>query len=217
MPYTFDVLLVSPTREQIELADRDACANANASARTRTVSVGIDADKILTQPAGIIEGSGGGVPNSYRYTAETSAVGFAWFTDKQGNKHLRVVGGRIAAPKSAYGRGEPNVFGVTATDVERHGAASMAVEAVYPELGFDRRKKSLVGQAKGFLLALHADVLDMAARAAYADWLEEAGKSVFAKAEREALARLEVLAMMPKPKRRRRSTKRKADDILRVV
>ena len=112
---SLNALLIDPIPDRLQQTLREAVTEANGRAKARTVSdwpLDFVLQVIARHPyGGSIERTGGGVPNAYRYRAETSVLGVAWWRHPDGKLHVRVLGHRAAAPKSSYGRYEPSVFG----------------------------------------------------------------------------------------------------------
>lgn len=207
----FDRNFVNPSVGQLEEAVRTATETANSGARARLARLlaADDIRRVLAEPMGWMQADGGGVPNSYNNPASTSCVSVVWFTDHRGNKHVRVRGRRMNAPSGPWGN-VPVIDLVRGLDLERYGDVVL-VGAVYPELRFDWRRGSLKGPQKGFLQAMHDDPLDLAARAAYADWLEEQSEMALddntreamktqAEYQRSAVAKLREIEALPAPK-----------------
>lgn len=187
-----DRVLVNPTHAQIAEAVEAANDRANAGARSRTAELGglWAADEVFEAADGFEDVNGGGVPNSYRQRAETTVVGVAWWTAPSGVLHVRVYGNRVPAPKSAYG-----VRGAKVFREDAHPAAR-----VYEGLDVSRMPKKDRREAEyPFREMLAADPLDVATRAAYADWLSErpAWRQGEAERQRKALALAVSLAGTP--------------------
>lgn len=172
MPYQFDKVLVNPELSDIEDLLAIAEGYANGAAHTRLVSVrSINLQKVWHEPEGTEWTDGGGVANSYRQMATTSVLGVAWYTDEAGNKHVRVIGSREGAPKSAYGRRGPKWFGLTDTE---YNLASCAV-LVYPILRVSHPAKKDKGLVPELLRALEQNPFDRASWMALGDYLVDLG------------------------------------------
>jgi hypothetical protein len=104
---------------------KEAQDAANAGQRSRTAALQIDSvrAKILAKDDGHAIATGGGVPNSYGYSATTTVVGVAWITEDSGRLHVRVIAARLRAPKSAHARRSIDPF-----------PGDHYLTAVYPEL-----------------------------------------------------------------------------------
>jgi len=161
--------LIDPSFDELRLNADEAVRAANFRAYVRLVDFLADQDlrRVLTNPNGILQEDGGSVDHNGPF--RTSVVIVAWFTDRKGHKHVRVFGSRV--PNWGKGRVDPLLF--RPRDLRQLGEDVLAPLVVYPELRFDLRKKALRGPEKGFLLALRKDPLDLATRAAYADWLKK--------------------------------------------
>lgn len=167
------ISILNPSCETLAATLAELHQQANAGARTRTVDLLTGADAFGTESQGWNARDGGGVANSYRYRAETSVLGYAWVRDEAGNLHVRCVGGRVDAPKSAYGR-----RGVTVFCNDRDAETVSAWELVYPDLLVNRTKvhqKGMKGEQKALYAAILANPADAGARGIYADWLQEQG------------------------------------------
>jgi hypothetical protein len=83
----------------------DIANNCNTGCSARLAFLdGEDLYKQIRQrPKGIWYDDGGGVPNSYSYTAETSVVGCAWWTSPKGILTANVVGDRTRAKSAPHG------------------------------------------------------------------------------------------------------------------
>ncbi len=186
----FDKVLVDSCLEAINNAMIIAVESANAKARQRLADAPCGAEYVLAAEQGWQATTGGGVPNSYRDRAESSVVAVAWFTDATGRKHVRIVGERVDAPKSTYGRKDPKVWGVTDGTLARMTTAEM----VYPDLMAPRPAKSRTGKKElSFCESIQADPLDLAVRMAYADWLEENQRYNDAAQQRKAVEQIQSI------------------------
>lgn len=195
--FAYDKTCVNPTPETLRAMCDAAVEVANRGARTRTVApfgnAPIDEYAALS-PTGWYESDGGCVPNGYGYRAETSVLALVWFTTPDGNRHVRVVGGRISAPKRPYGSGDVNVL--ASLKAMESGRTSYP-ELVYPALHAERVAKSKRRKNDPEELALLdacvADPLDLVARSALADWNEERGYPTLAADYRKAVALIEKI------------------------
>jgi hypothetical protein len=116
-------VLVNPTAAEIAAAISAANAAANPPrCSARLCRLPDLAQRILAEPAGVVEDDGGAVANSYGYRCETSWVLAAWWTHPSGDLHVRITGGRTDCRHASHGAG--------------NGCAALGVTgwvAVYPD------------------------------------------------------------------------------------
>lgn len=107
-----------------------------------------------------------------RTRRDTNVVGVAWFTDRRERKHVRVIGGTVAADQlDPYNF--PRVFGLpndTLSDAVRH--ASLAYPILYIPYVTDQ-PTTLIESLRA---ELSREPLDLAAWCALHDVLEDAGQ-----------------------------------------
>jgi hypothetical protein len=103
----YDKVFINPTPAELAAALVEATDTANYRARERKVAHPNGMRVFDNEPEGIWWADGGGVPNSYGYSTGSSAVGYAWWTDEHGNRHVRVVARRVRI----YGNHVTCVFG----------------------------------------------------------------------------------------------------------
>jgi hypothetical protein len=92
----------NPKSDSIRKFIESALADCQKKASARTVSVSeVEIPKIKGE--GLYSIDGGAVLNSYKYSAETTAVSIAWWTSFEGKKIVRVCVARTWAKKGACG------------------------------------------------------------------------------------------------------------------
>lgn len=97
--WTTTAVEIDAAMREIEAAVNHGCSARRAYFRTTEDTL----EKIRESGEGYWYTDGGGVPNSYRYRAETSVVGIAWWTDGVGRTTIRVTGARTTARSGSYG------------------------------------------------------------------------------------------------------------------
>lgn len=147
--YAYDQVLVNPDVPAVIRRLVEASSFANYRCRVRTVHVGDISRNVRIwsgidgrmpsagdQP-GLPDGppchlwqDGGGACSHLGHRARTSVAGLAWFYDRVGNLHVRVVGGRVKAPRSGDGMQRPDPFGLRKSQLEETHPAAL----VYREL-----------------------------------------------------------------------------------
>jgi hypothetical protein len=124
----YDRTLIAPGREELERALREAVAAANRRARTQTLA-GEPPEGALraAEAGGPAEGwwQWNGGAGRGRAWQPLSLVGIAWWTDRLGRRHVRVLGRR-----RKFSRPELNHL----LDPEAEGWPALA--GVYPDAGF---------------------------------------------------------------------------------
>lgn len=183
-----DKVLVNPTADIFAAELTLAQDRANKGARARTAEFGTDyiVELVASSPEGADQTDGGGVPNSYQQRAETTVVGVAWWTAPNGDKHVRIYANRVDAPKSAYGRRSASAF-----------VGETPLLCTFPSLWVRRLPLKLKKtQEYQFRDILDTNPLDIATRAAFADWLSEQNREREASEQRQALTLAQSLAVV---------------------
>jgi hypothetical protein len=111
-----DLVVIDPTEQELLKLVEEASEFANKGARKRKAKEPPIAEVFKTE-SGRSETTGGGVANSYGYPAESSRIGVAWWTDSNGQKHVRVVGDRVRVSSrhitsvfGQYAQGKPDYW-----------------------------------------------------------------------------------------------------------
>ena len=166
--FAAEEIMSGAARAALAAALDTAADAANKGARARTVSAPTG-KAAFEAPQGQFEADGGGVANSYGYRAESSRIGYAWWTDETGRLHVRVAGDRVTCSKSVA-----CLF----------GGDLPAVCYVFPALRplWTKTAEKKLGRAgkelRSLLTAVREAPQDAVGWSALADWIEELGGSV---------------------------------------
>jgi len=104
-----DRVVIDPTEEELFYMTAEATETVNECAKARLAKQP-PINEVTRTASGRSETSGGGVPMTYGFPAQSSRIGVAWWTDPQGHKHVRVVSDRINVDSKNVG----SVFGYNA-------------------------------------------------------------------------------------------------------
>jgi hypothetical protein len=113
---SYSKTLVNPTEDRVLFYIVEALSAVQTDARVRKLHVKRTLDgyeKIFQLPAGTIQTHGGqpsNVSGSYS-TGHTTRLGVAWWTDRDGNKHIKIISDRTQASNFSV----PDIFGYTKT------------------------------------------------------------------------------------------------------
>ncbi len=101
------MIIVNPTLEQVQQLI-DVAHARNKGQRQRLCYFPKDfAERIMSTKAGLYKSSGGAVPNSYQWSAYSTYLYAAWYTNR--GKHVLIQGRRDYAQRRSYGQGTATV------------------------------------------------------------------------------------------------------------
>ena len=100
--HDFDTVLKNPTKPVLREVVKNACIQANGKARKHLVSAP-NLRPVHSQKEGELSVHGRTVSQSYNPHGKESVIGIGWYTDRRGNKIVRVVGSRMFKRANVWG------------------------------------------------------------------------------------------------------------------